>query len=140
VHRRLPHLPRPLRSSSSRLGAIACSAALLTAFAWNAQAAPQDKEAQKLFDQAINEDYLEMKFDAAIEKLNKAIKSCGSDGCSKGVLAKMYVGIGTVQSVGQKKNAAAKESLVKALEVDQSAKLLEDYTTDDLTKLFAEAK
>lgn len=117
---------------------LSCAALLLSA--GSAHAAAQDKEATKLFNQALEEDYLEMKYDAAIEKLNKAVKLCGTDGCSKPLLAKLWIGVGTIQGVGLKKPAQAKESFIKALEIDGSAKLLEDYTTDDLSKIFAEAK
>ena len=53
-----------------KLAAVASCAALLLAFAPDAKAASQDKEAQKLFTAALEEDYLEMKYDAALDKLS----------------------------------------------------------------------
>ena len=65
-------------------------------------AAASSKKPNALYDQAIDEDYLNTDFDAALKKLNKAVKLCKGGRCSKQVLAKVYVGLGTVHGGGKR--------------------------------------
>jgi len=106
-----------------------------TAFA----AGEKDKEALKLHDQAMDEDYLAVEFDKAEKKLRDALKRCGDDGCSPKVVGKLHIALGTVYG-GSNKLDKAKEEFVEALKADPSAALLESFTTPELTKAFEEAK
>ena len=106
-----------------------------TAFA----AGEKDKEALKLHDQAMDEDYLAVEFDKAEKKLRDALKKCGDDGCSPKVLGKLHVALGTVYG-GSSKLDKAKEEFIEALKADPSATLIESLTTPELTKAFEEAK
>lgn len=106
-----------------------------TAFA----AGEKDKEALKLHDQAMDEDYLAVEFDKAEKKLKDALKKCGDDGCSPKVLGKLHIALGTVYG-GSNKLDKAKEEFVEALKADPNAALLESLTTPELTKAFEEAK
>jgi hypothetical protein len=126
---------RPLRS----LTALAIATALLGA-ASSAFAGPKDKEAQKLYDGAINEDYLNADFAKAEKKLKDAVTKCGSDGCSPELLGKIHVALGTVYGVGLSKPDDAKKEFVAALKADKGAALDPSLTTPELTKLFEEAK
>lgn len=127
--------PPTLRS----LTAIAFAAAVLGA-ASSASAGPKDKAAQKLFDSAINEDYLMAEFPKAEQKLQDAVKACGSSGCSPELLGKINIALGTVYGVGLNKPAESKAAFQAALKADPKATLDPSLTTPELTKIFEEAK
>jgi hypothetical protein len=115
-------------------------ATVLLGAASTAYAGPKDKEAQKLYDGAINEDYLNADFPKAEKKLKDAIGKCGSDGCSKELLGKLHIALGTVHGVGLSKLDDAKADFVNALKADPKAILDPSLTTPELTKAFDEAK
>lgn len=120
--------------------ALSLGVASLVAISSDALAAPKDKEAIKLHDQAMDEDYLSVEFDKAEEKLTKAIDLCGEKDCSKEVLGKLFIARATVLGVGKQNIDGAKEDLVKALAANPNAKLLEGLTTPELEAAYAEAK
>lgn len=124
----------------SRFAVAVCVSTLLLAAPRVAHAEPKDQEATKLYTQALEEDYLNVEFDAAVTKLQKAIALCGDAGCSKKVLGKLYIGLGTILSGGKGQHAQAKEAFIKALQIDPGATALQDYMTPDLERVFAEAK
>lgn len=126
---------RPFRSFT----ALAIATALLGAAA-SASAGPKDKEAEKLYNGAINEDYLNADFPKAEKKLKDAVTKCGSDGCSPELLGKINIALGTVYGVGMSKPDDAKKAFVAALKADPKAALDPSLTTPELTKLFEEAK
>jgi hypothetical protein len=103
-------------------------------------AGKKDKEALKLHDQAMDEDYLSLELDKAEEKLQKALKACGKDACSGPVVGKIWVALATVHGVGQQKLDVAKSDLVNALKADPGAKLLDGLSTPELEAKYAEAK
>ncbi len=103
-------------------------------------AGKKDKEALKLYDKAMDEDYLSVEFDKAEVKLKKAADLCGKDQCSPDVLGKIYVAMGTVHGVGQNKLDLAKADLVNALKADPSCKLIDGLSTPELDKKFKEAQ
>jgi hypothetical protein len=104
-----------------------------------ALAAPKDAAAQKLYDQAMDEDYLNVELDKAISKLDKALKDCGSDGCAKTMVGKLYVARGVVFA-GKNEIDKAKASFVEAFKADPGAKPLEDYMTPEAKEAFDAAK
>jgi len=126
---------RPLRSFTALAIATALVASAPAAFA-----GPKDKEAQKLFDDAINTDYLNAEFAKAEKKLRDAVSKCGSSGCSPELLGKLYIAVGTVLGVGLNKPDDAKVAFVAALKVDPKAALDPSLTTPELAKMFEEAK
>jgi hypothetical protein len=103
-------------------------------------AGEKDKEATKLFEQAMNEDYLNTNFAKAEKKLRDALKRCGADGCSAGVVGKIHVALGTIYGVGMTKLDAAKEEFVAALKADPNAVLDESLSNADLAKAWSDAK
>ena len=116
------------------------SAIVVSSYSPAALAAPKDGQAEKLYSQAMDEDYLNTKFDDAISKLEKALKACGSKGCSDEVVAKLNVGLGVIHGGGKNDNAKAKKYFVAAFEADKDAEPLEFYMTDKLKELFEEAR
>jgi len=125
------------------LAAFALSAVVLGgvfAFPMPASAAGEkDKEALKLHDQAMDEDYLSVEFDKAAAKLKDALKKCGDDGCSPKVVGKLHIALGTVYG-GSNKLDQAKDEFVAALKADPNAALIDALTTPDLAKAFEKAK
>jgi hypothetical protein len=128
--------PRPFRS----LSALTFASALFLGLVPSASAAgTKEKDAQKLYDSAINEDYLNADFAKAEKKLKDAVTKCGSD-CSDELTGKLHVALGTVYAVGLSKPDDAKAEFVVALKADPKAALDPSLTTPDLTKIFEEAK
>ena len=128
---------RPFRS----LSAAAVSSFLLLGLASSASAAGEkDKEALKLHDQAINEDYLNADFPKATAKLKDALKKCGAAGCTPGVVAKLHVSLGTILGAGMSKLDEAKEEFILGLKADPSVTVDSALTSPELDKVFAEAK
>lgn len=122
------------------LSAFTFASALFFGLLPSASAAgAKDKVAQKLYDAAINEDYLNADFAKAEQKLKDAVAKCGSD-CSGELVAKIHVALGTVYGVGLSKPDEAKAEFGAALAADPKAALDPSLTTPDLTKLFEEAK
>lgn len=128
---------RPFRS----LSAAAVSSFLLLGLVSTASAAGEkDKDAQKLHDQAINEDYLNADFPKAASKLKDALKKCGTDGCTPSLVAKIHVSLGTIYGAGMSKLDQAKDEFVLGLKADPAVTLDSSLTNADLDKAFAEAK
>ena len=123
---------------------LALSTALFggfTGYASSALAAGEkDKEAMKLHDAALDEDYLNLELDKAEKKLNDALKKCGDSACSSSVVGKLHIALGTVYGGGRQKLDKAQEEFVLALKADSGAKLNDSYTTPELAKAFEKAK
>jgi hypothetical protein len=124
----------------SRWILVGASAALALFQPSSAAAASKDAEAQELADQAIFTDYLALDFKAGEKKLQKAIKLCGSDGCSETTQAQLHRDLAVIYITGMKRQDDGRKLLVKALELDPRVALDADLTTPDLIRVFAEAK
>lgn len=124
--------------------ALALSTAVFggfTGFTSSALAAGEkDKDAMKLHDAALDEDYLNLELDKAEKKLKDALKKCGDSNCSPAVLGKLHIALGTVAGGGRQNVDAAKDEFVLALKADPTAKLNDSYTTPELAKAFEKAK
>lgn len=105
-----------------------------------ASAAPKDGQADKAHSRAMDELYLESKFDDAAAALQKAIDACGASGCAPAKKARLYVDLGTVQAGGQSKSDEAVASFVEALKLDKSAALDPDYVKKEIQKAYDDAK
>ena len=81
IRRRTP----PARS----FAALAVALAALTFAGSAAAGGPREAQARKLLKQAIDEDYLETRFDDAETKLRLAISTCGEGWCSADVRARL---------------------------------------------------
>jgi hypothetical protein len=151
----IPRTPRSSRIASPRpttalahprtagLGgkAVAVGLTLLGLFAAGdaLAAGEKDADANKLYDAAMNDDYLNVELAKAEKKLTEAIKKCGSDGCTPKVLAKVYLGLGVIHFANNKPDAA-KEAFVSGLKVDASATLDSTFKGADIDKIFDDAK
>lgn len=104
-----------------------------------ARAQEADGRAQQLVKDALEEDYLATNFKAAEAKLETALKACGTDKCSKPVLAKVHRARAVVMSaVGQKSDAV--EAFKEMLRLDPSLGLDPNYKNEDLEEAYEEAK
>src|SRR5687768_14803023 len=126
-------------SARRRLSAFALLICSFVLLARPALAAPKDAQANKALKQALEEDYLDSKFDEAEEKLVKALETCGDSGCAKPVKAKLFIAMGIILAGGKGKKAEARSSFVEALKLDKKAAPDADFVTSDIKKLFEEA-
>ena len=129
-----------LRSFRSLTAFTVTSAALLGLVADAGAQGAKDKEAMKLHDQAMNDDYLNVAFDKSEKKLKDALKRCGANACSKEVLGKLHVALATVHGVGLNDLKQAEEDFVVALKADPNAKPDPSLTNPDLDKAYAAAQ
>jgi len=129
-----------LRSFRSFTAFTVTSAALLGLASEAGAQGAKDKEAMKLHDQAMNDDYLNVAFDKSEKKLKDALKRCGANGCSKEVLGKLHVALATVHGVGLNDLKQAEEDFVVALKADPNAKPDPSLTNPELDKTFAAAQ
>jgi hypothetical protein len=126
--------------STARLGLALLIAASVVVVAPSAHAAPKDAAATKALKQAMEEDYLDTNFDDAEKKLRGALETCGDSGCSNGVRAKIFIGLGVVLGGGKGKKDEAKKAFVEALKLDKKAAPDPDYVTSDIKALYDDAK
>lgn len=104
-----------------------------------AWAGPKDAEAKKLAEAAIYEDYLNLQFDAAAEKLKQAQALC-EEGCGQSVQAMVLRDLGVVYFAGKEDKAAALDYFKKAFQADPFVKLDEDLSSDEIKAVFEEAR
>lgn len=118
------------------------SALLVSAFglfAVEAHAGPKDAAATKLDKQAMDDDYLNVRFDKAEEKLNKALKECGDKGCEPKLKAQIYMHLGIILVNAGKKDEGTK-AFAEGLKVDSGAAPEKDFTSPDVQKAYEAAK
>lgn len=123
-----------------RLAALASATVLaLGALSASASAAPKDAAAQKLDQDAMNNDFLMADFPKAEAALKRAVETCGADGCTPAIKAKILVHLGIVQA-NQGNNSEAEQSFVQAVETDPNVVPEKDFTTPEIQKVFDAAK
>lgn len=127
------------RTHLRRVPAIAAAVAMFLLGAV-AAAAPKDGQADKAHGKAMEEAYLESRFDDAADILQKAIDACGASGCTPKIKARLYIGLGTVHAGGLNDHDAAVAAFVDALKTDRSAALDPDYVKKEIQKAYDEAK
>ena len=96
LHFSPPHRHRRRAS----LAALTCVVSLAFAAPSSASDAKIEGEAKKLQQDAIDVDFLSLDLKKAKEKLQKALKKCGKDKCSKPLLATLHRDLGIVQLNG----------------------------------------
>lgn len=125
-----------------RLQCICVTVVLLLLFAPR-QVLGQDKtvEAQALALQkkAMEDDYLNVDLDKAIEKLGEAVNQCGLDKCSANLRALLRRDLAVVYTTANKR-ADAIATMSDALKIDGSIELDPNYKTREVEAIFAEAK
>jgi len=128
VGRRLPNLVF--------LVGLAMAFALRVAPAWGA---PKDAAAMRLDRDAIDNDYLAMKFGDAEKKLKQALALCGKTGCSPNVVAQVHRDLGIVYVVASRVDEA-KAQFSEALQADPSITIPKELGTPEIEQAFAAAK
>ncbi|WP_437738723.1 tetratricopeptide repeat protein [Sorangium sp. So ce1335] len=127
------------RSRRARLAFALTSLLVLGAPAAASAAGERDAEAMKLHNQAMDEDYLSVEFDKAEKKLRDALKRCEKNACTRPVIGKLHIALGTVYGGGGKLDQARAE-FVLALRADPKAALIDALTTTELAQAFKEAQ
>src|SRR4051812_31822444 len=79
---------------------------------------PGDAQALKALKQAMDEDYLQTRFDQALGRLAGALEKCGKDNCTPAVKARLHAAIGAVLAGGKKQLDDGKDAFVEALKID----------------------
>ncbi|HEY4015099.1 MAG TPA: hypothetical protein VGM06_17265 [Polyangiaceae bacterium] len=103
-------------------------------------AAPNDAAAQKLRDQAIDQDYLATNYAAAEKKLTDALSLCKkTSDCSPFIRARLHCDLGVVEYMLHKVDLARTEFATALLE-DPNVDLDKDLANTDVQKEFAAAK
>ena len=116
--------------------AAALAASVVFGAALPALAGP--KEATKLDKQAMDDDYLNVRFDKAEEKLKKALKECDK-GCDAKQKSTLYMHLGIILvNAGKKDDGVA--AFVSGLKEDSGAAPEKDFTSPDVQKAYDEAK
>lgn len=101
---------------------------------------PKDAQAQKAITEAMGTDYLETKFDRAVERLRAAIDACGADGCSPAVKARLYMTLGSVLAAGKKQLEDARDAFVEGLGLDPDARPDPDLASTEISFAFEKAR
>ena len=112
----------------------------LLGLASSASAGPKDAHAEAERKKALDEDYLDTRFDDAAQRLRAAIQACGSDACSHATTAKLYIALGSVLAGGKKELSDASDAFVEALTLDPRAKIDPDLASSEVTFAFDQAK
>ncbi len=127
---------RSLKALATLTLGLAVSSLAMPAYAGKKEKA----DAEKLIAQAMDEDYLNLELDKAETKLKDALKKCGDSACGAQVLGRVHVALATVHGVGQNKLDLAKADLVRALQADPGAKLIDGLSNPEFEKLFKAAQ
>src|SRR5258708_36662552 len=105
-----------------------------------AQAAPNDAAAQKLRDQAIDQDYLATNYAAAEKKLTDALTLCQkTTDCSPFIRARVHCDLGVVEFMLKKLDLARTE-FATALMEDPGVALDPNLSNTDVQREFATVK
>ena len=127
-----------LRRASVVVPFVALAGGLLAgaAFAANARV---EAEARALQKKAIEQDYLNVDYDSAIDKLQTAVTKCGADRCSDGLRAALLRDLGAMQITNNDPDSG-NASFVQALKVDGSLDLDPRYKNPQLESAWSAAK
>lgn len=115
---------------------LALALALTTPVAWGA---PRDSAATSLSNDAMDGDYLAMRFKEAEQKLKKALTACGKEGCSAAVQGRLHRDLAVVYVAGLKKQDKGKKEMEAAITAHPSLQLNPDFATPDVKRAFAAA-
>jgi hypothetical protein len=114
-------------------------AAGLLAVAAPAAAAGKEEQGKKALKQALEEDYLNTRFDDAEQKLRAAIQGCGTV-CSAKLRAQLHVALGSVLAGGKKELEDARDEFVEALGLDPKAEPSKDLLSTEVSFAYEQAR
>jgi len=108
---------------------------------WSSVAAAEakDREASALGKEAMDTDYLGTQFKEAEQKLQKALKLCGNQGCSNKVRAELHLDLAIVYIAGLKKKDKGAKEMEAAVAADASVQLSDDFATPEVDKAYVAA-
>lgn len=125
--------------SSPRLSCLAAVLGLLALSAPARAAGGKEAQAQKSIKQALDEDYLNTRFDAAEQKLRAALQGCAR-ACSKATIAKLHVALGSVLAGGKKELEDARDEFVEALTLDPKIEPNPDLLSTEVSFAYEQAR
>ena len=130
----------PSSSPCARLSALLVVASAL-GLAAPAGAAGGNREAQakKALKQALDDDYLNTRFDDAEQKLRAALQGCAK-ACSKALRAKLHVALGSVLAGGKKELEDARDEFVEALVLDPRIEPSPDLLSTEVSFAYEQAR
>jgi hypothetical protein len=128
------------RSSAWFVFLLTTCVALALALPREARAQSNDEDVDLVITSVLETEYLNTKFQDALEKLELAKQACKGKGCSPKVRAKVYIAVGTVLAGGMKKTKEAKVAFVQALKEDPTATPFADYITTEIQQAFNDAR
>ncbi len=102
-------------------------------------AAPKDKSATALANEAMQTDYVGTKFKKAEQKLKKAITQCGPSACAYDVVGRLHRDLATVYIAGMNQGAKGKAEMKKAVQANPDLQLDNDFATPEVRKAFKAA-
>lgn len=121
------------RRSRGPLAALICAFAFSLASPSFANDPKIEGEAKKLQQDAMDVDFLGLDLKKAKEKLQKAIKKCGKDKCSKPVLATLHRDLGIVE-LNAGNQADGEKEFATALANDPNVNVAKDYLDNAAVK------
>ena len=104
-----------------------------------AAAGANEAQARKALKQAVDEDYLETRFDDAENRLRGAIQRCDS-GCSAALRAQLHAALAAVLATGKKELDDARDEFAEALMLDPSVEPDPGMVSTGVTFAFDQAK
>ena len=120
--------------------ATLCGILMSAFFSRSAFASPNDAEAVKLRQAAIEQDYLATDFASAAKKLGDALALCkASDDCTAATRARLHCDLAVVY-VAQEKKADADAEFASAVREDPNVAISTDLTTPELRAELASVK
>jgi len=126
-----------LRSSFASLSAACALALSLLLVTGTAAAELKDAKVREQSKEAMEDDYLAMRFKEAEKKLKKALDTCGKKNCSKPAKAQLHTDLAVVYIAGLKKVDKGKQQLKEALNLDPSVQVDPNYSTPEVDEAFA---
>jgi hypothetical protein len=130
--------PRMCRLNVLAAVALALGLALFCRPAW-AENKAVETQARALQKKAMDQDFLNVDFAKAADKLNQAIAKCGTSNCSANLRALLRRDLATIHSAAGKKDEALK-AMSDALKIDGSVQVDPNFKTKELDAVYAEAK
>ena len=101
---------------------------------------PKEAHARKALKSALDDDYLQTRFDAAEQKLRAALQSCGPTGCPAELRAKLHAALGAVLAGGKKELEDARDEFIEALGLDPAVQPDPDVLSTEVTFAFEQAR
>lgn len=105
-----------------------------------AHAAGKDAAANKLANDAMNNDYLATNFADAEKKLKKAIDMCGASNCSAKTRGTLHRDLGVIYIAGLQRADQGKVEFAAAVKADPNAQLDKDLATPEVQSAWDEVK